>query len=273
MTLRAIRILRLDLTVSDLACAEAFYTSALGFTRQGAADLPPDMAALLGAESVREVRLARDGQNLSLQSFRPAGLPYPPNATACDQRFQHFAVPVAEIGAARLPEATPPISRGGAQRLPARAGGVTAFKFRDPDGHPLELIQFPDGKLGGIDHTAIVVADAARSVAFYRDQLGFTLAASQINTGPEQDRLDGLDHVTVDVIALEPERPTPHLELLAYRHPPVAMAAPLRPADIAATRLVLEVQGLDRPAALIEDPDGHKLLLLPQSGHLVSLPD
>ena len=119
---------------------------------------------------------------------------------------------------------------------------------------------------------AIVVADAERSVAFYRERLGFALAARQTNTGPEQDRLDGLQHVSVDVIALEPAQATPHLELLAYRHPPVVPAGRLRPSDVAATRLVLEVDGLDRPA-LLEDPDGHKLLLLPQSGHLVSLPD
>ena len=32
------------------------------------------------------------------------------------------------------------ISRNGPEALP---GGVVAFKFRGPDGHPLELIQFP----------------------------------------------------------------------------------------------------------------------------------
>lgn len=32
-------------------------------------------------------------------------------------------------------------------RLPESSGGVTAFKFRDPDGHPLELLAFPDGKV------------------------------------------------------------------------------------------------------------------------------
>ena len=35
------------------------------------------------------------------------------------------------------------------QRLPdwnATAGGIKAFYFKDPDGHPLEILQFPAGK-------------------------------------------------------------------------------------------------------------------------------
>ena len=38
-----------------------------------------------------------------------------------------------------------PISTSGPQLLPAASGGVSAFKFRDPEGHPLELIAFPPG--------------------------------------------------------------------------------------------------------------------------------
>ncbi len=62
----------------------------------------------------------------------------------------------------------------GPQRLPdwnKNAGGIRAFYFRDPDGHPLEILQFPadkgnpkwhdaNGRLFlGIDHTAIVISD------------------------------------------------------------------------------------------------------------------
>ena len=38
------------------------------------------------------------------------------------------------------------ISTDGPQLLPASSGGVTAYKFRDPEGHPLELIAFPPGR-------------------------------------------------------------------------------------------------------------------------------
>jgi len=60
----------------------------------------------------------------------------------------------------------------GPQRLPEwnkNSAGIWAFYFKDPDGHPLEILQFPPDKgldrwhrpsdtmFLGIDHTAIVV--------------------------------------------------------------------------------------------------------------------
>lgn len=265
------RLLRIELTVSDLPRAARFYASKLGFERVSEGELAPALAALLGARRVREIVLHRRGQELALHAFDPPGTPYPDHATACDQSFQHFAMPVTDIGEAVARLSATPISQGGPQRLPERSGGATAFKFRDPDGHPLELIQFPHPRETGIDHSAIVSADAARSIAFYREMLGLRLAAQQLNTGPEQDRLDGLDGSSVEVIALQPQTASPHLELLAYRSPPVRLAPIGTPADIAATRLVFEVAGpLDgavalpdgRRIALTNDPDGHKLVLL-----------
>jgi len=38
-----------------------------------------------------------------------------------------------------------PISQDGPQTLPPVDGSVRAWKFRDPDGHPLELLWFPPG--------------------------------------------------------------------------------------------------------------------------------
>lgn len=269
--MKAIRLMRIDLTVTDLPRAERFYAAALGFERVSAGELDPSLAALLGATSVREIVLRRHGQEIALQAFDPAGAPYDHDATACDQSFQHFAMPVDDIEAATARLTAAAISRHGPQHLPQRSGGATAFKFRDPDGHLLELIQFPDRPETGIDHSAIVVTDAARSIAFYRDTLGLRLAAQQLNTGPEQDRLDGLDGTSVEVVALQPQIPAPHVELLAYRSPPVRLSPHLVPADVAATRLVFEVASPPDPAvpladgrsaALIEDPDGHKLLLV-----------
>ena len=93
----------------------------------------------------------------------------------------------------------------------------------------------------------------------------------QRNAGPEQDALDGLPDAQVDVVALAPAQSTPHLELLDYRTPRGRAHPAMRPADIAATRLVLEVDeppegavrlGDGRLAALLPDPDGHLLLVL-----------
>ena len=274
MTIQTRRLLRIELTVVDLTAAERFYTDALGFVCERREDVEPALAALLDAEHISQVVFRRGGQALVLQAFRPEGAPYPAGSVACDQVFQHFAMPVEDMEAAyaRLrPYRVDPISSAGPQHLPERSGGATAYKFRDPDGHPLELIQFAHPAPGGIDHSAIGVTDAERSIAFYCGQLGFRVGARQVNTGVGQDRLDGLEGACVDVVALEPEQATPHVELLAYRTPRGRPAAPARPRDIAATRLVLEVTGLPDPAsvlpdgsraALVQDPDGHQLVLL-----------
>ena len=108
------------------------------------------------------------------------------------------------------------------------------------------------------------MTDAARSIAFYTGELGLREASRQTNVGAEQDALDGLDGVRVDVVALEPEHATPHVELLAYHTPASRPTGPLRPRDIAATRLVLEATGLpDNAPMLTHDPDGHALVLMP----------
>ncbi|MGI4800360.1 MAG: VOC family protein [Janthinobacterium lividum] len=267
------RLLRFELTVADLAAAERFYTALpdVVVVGRGSADLA--MAALLGVQRIEQVTLRRGEQVVVLQAFDPPGAPYPAGATACNQHFQHFALPVSDAAAATagLPEAATPVSVGGAQTLPPASGSAIAFKFRDPEGHPLELIQFADGRLGGIDHSAIVSADVERSIAFYRDRLGLVVASRQTNRGPAQDRLDGLIDTVVEVVALEPRTATPHVELLAYRSPPVRSGLPLAPKDVAATRLVLAVDAVPEPsvrladgsaAALIRDPDGHQLVLI-----------
>ena len=261
MTEQAVRLLRVELVVSDLARAARFYVEALGFAADPARPLGAALLQRLGAERGEEVRLRRGAQVVALQRFEPAGAPYPEGCTAADAVFQHCAVVTPAIAAAyeRLrPFAPVAISRGGPQRLPAASGGATAFKFRDPDGHPLELIEFADRHGGGIDHTAIAVAKAGRSIAFYQQRFGLRLQARQTNTGPEQDRLDGLDGVQVEVVALAPEAPTPHLELLAYVQPNGRANPAPRLTDIAATRTVLAVPG--GPAELMQDPDGHWLM-------------
>lgn len=275
--MKALRLLRVSLTVSDLAKSEAFYTGALGFGTLGpACDADPAMARLLGASSLRMVRLRRGSQVLELAVFDPPGSPYPPGSRGNDLWFQHCALAVDDMAAAyaRLSRHPfTPISRGGPQTLP---GGASAYKFRDADGHPLELIALaqPDpATTGGIDHSAISVSSAERSTAFYADTLGLQVAARQVNTGPAQDALDGLDSARVDVVALAPEQPAPHVELLGYRTPPGRPAPPLLPRDIAASRLVFQVDSLaghpeaavlagGARAMLMHDPDGHALLLL-----------
>ena len=275
--MRAQRLLRVELTVVDLEAAERFYAGLPGVVVDRRDRAEPAMAALLGVDAIEQVWLRRGAQTIVLQQFSPAGAPYPAGRRSCDQAFQHFALPVADAAAATagLPVDAVAVSTAGAQKLPAGSGGATAYKFRDPEGHPLEFIQFADGREGGVDHSAIVSAEVERSIRFYRERLGLVVGGRQTNSGIEQDRLDGLADTIVEVVALQPITRTPHIELLAYRTPPVIPAGHHAPNDVAATRLVLLVDRLTEPGvtlsddsavALIRDPDGHLLLLIQMPG-------
>ena len=306
---RALRLLRVSLTVADLSRVQAFYQEALGFAPAGAViEADPAWARVLGAATdarVRTVRLRLGAQEIELVEFDPPGRPYPPGSTSCDLWFQHVAVVVGDMAAAHARVVAhggaTAISAGGPQRLPASSGGVTAWKFRDPEGHPVELIAFPPGTgpeawrdidrsalTVGLDHSAISVADAGRSTAFYEGVLGLSRVSRQVNRGPAQERLDGLPGGdVVDVVALRPSVvPTPHIELLGYRVPRGRPAPDRLARDVAAERLVLQVEDLPSllgaleaagfpaasrdpvplaegsPAALAHDPDRHALVLV-----------
>jgi len=217
------------------------------------------------------------------------GQAYPASVPGWSLLFQHFAITTTDMVASmtrlNVVAGWAAISQGGPQRLPANTGGVTAFKFRDPEGHPIELIAFPNQAAGTpprIDHSAISVANTQTSIAFY-EQLGLTVGGRSLNQGVEQDRLDGLDGVEVEVTALNLPGGGPHVELLCYRGD-YLRAGPAEPDDVAATRLTWlvssELQSLANAIPgqvvnndltvgplLIRDPDGHLLQLSTHAGH------
>jgi len=284
---RIVRICRAPLVLA------AFYENALGFTCSGGrALMEPALAALLGVPHARGevVNLRLGDQALDLLRIEPAGRAYPANVPGPDALFQHIAIEVSAFSRnlARLTSQSgwTPISNGGPQTLPPASGGVTAFKFRDPEGHPLELITPAPSEAqaagSGISHSAICVEATLRSIAFY-EQLGLARTGGSVNTGPEQDRLDGIHGAHVAVTALgAPDHPTPHLELLCYGEQFVRPQSRSQPNDIAADWLVFTV-GNDTQLrqllqqlrvnsepvrfadgslrSLLRDPDGHWLCL------------
>jgi catechol 2,3-dioxygenase-like lactoylglutathione lyase family enzyme len=300
------RIGRISFTTVDADRLGAFYRQAFGFVAMETEHHGgPGFARLTGIEGAqaRALPLRLCEETIELLAFTQGGAPYPADIGCNDPRFQHIAIVVADMEAAysRLCACGgwTAITRGAPQRLPASSGAVTAFKFRDPEGHPLELIAFPpdnvpprwrdaphrQGPCLGIDHSAIVVSATAPSVVFYQQVLGFSVAGGSLNCGEEQEQLDAVPGAVVEVTALDPgAENSPHLELLCYRSPasPRGARAALRSNDIAATRLTLEVDDLpalehslaaarvrfistgpdNRLALLIRDPDGHALLLL-----------
>jgi catechol 2,3-dioxygenase-like lactoylglutathione lyase family enzyme len=262
------RIGHISLTTADADRLGTFYRQAFGFEAMEIEHYSGvSFAQLTGVEGAQAcaLRLRLGEETIELVAFTRPGAPYPANIGCDDPRFQHIAIVVADMEAAysRLCacEGWTAITRPAPQRLPASSGGVTAFKFRDPEGHPLELLAFPpdnepprwreaphrDGPCLGIDHSAIVVSGTAPSVAFYRQVLGFSVAGGSLNRGREQEQLDAVPGAVVEVTALDPGAGNPpHLELLSYRStvPPRGGPAALASNDIAATRLTLEVDDL-----------------------------
>jgi catechol 2,3-dioxygenase-like lactoylglutathione lyase family enzyme len=300
------QLIRVSITVADLAETATFYRDWLGLEaghEQALQD--PACNSLLGLErdaTARAIEIAIGQQTLKLVAFDPPGRPYPAERASNDQWFQHVALVSGDIGRAweRLAAGSPGmITRGPPVTLPPNTGSVTAFKFRDPEGHPLELIFFPPGVgepgwqqagagIVGYDHTAISVLDVDRSIAFYRGLLGFQVGGRSLNRSPEQDHLDGLSCCEVDVVTLQPaSAATPHLELLHYRRPPGrTSSSEVRANDVASTRQVHRADDLDGlvgqleaegvtfvspgvvilkdggKAAAIRDPDGHMIVLI-----------
>lgn len=297
-----------SVTVADLAGTATFYRDSLGLRIGPQREfLDPIWNRLLDLDpgtTARGIDVFIGRQTVELVAFDPPGQSYPENRSSNDQWFQHFALVSGNI--ARMWERLNSsglrheITKGAPVRLPPNTGGVTAFKFRDPEGHPLELISFPLGvgaavwqearKEGilGCDHTAISAMDLDRSLHFYTDLLGLRIAGRSLNHGSEQDRLDGLSGCEVDVVALEPMTvATPHVELLHYRMPPGQVSSSATQAnDVASVRQLYKVDDLGalverltsqgtifvspgmvmlkdgRAAAAIRDPDGHMILLV-----------
>jgi catechol 2,3-dioxygenase-like lactoylglutathione lyase family enzyme len=290
-----------------LICRQAerlaeFYKRAFGFACiEGSPKDDPSLAELIGLAKgqVRITSLRLGGQVIALAETRPRGRSYPADVPGWDLLFQHFAIVVSDMTAAYANLQTlhdwKAISTDGPQILPATSGGVTAFKFHDPEGHPLELLAFAPGATPahwtirsarlclGIDHSAISVADTDRSVAFY-NRLGLVRITSSLNVGREQEKLDNLLGATVEVTALAPTvQAVPHVELLCYRGNLNRRNLLSNRNDVAATQLVFEAESdtLDeiiaanrdttlsrsiisksgRSRALLRDPDGHLLCI------------
>ena len=266
------------------ACA-AFFCSHLGCRRLDAIEPGPGYAKLIGLPGARLklVRLALGRERLELlevQELGPGqrpGRPFPPDSRSNDLWFQHICIVVRDLEQASAPlrqviaeGRLQPISSA-PQRLPdwnSAAAGIEAFKLHGPEGHCLELLQFPADKgdarwhgrddasssdpagvVLGIDHSAIGISDSERSCRFYDALLGLRLGGDGVNQGPEQDGLDGLGGTRVRI--------TGHrcpsgagIECLDYRTPEGGrpMPADLAPQDRAHGQLRLLVG--DGPAQL-----------------------
>jgi catechol 2,3-dioxygenase-like lactoylglutathione lyase family enzyme len=271
----------IGVTVSDMDRALAFYTGVLPFVKVSELEMSGRPYELLtgvfGARS-RIVRLRLGAEEIELTEFLASkGRPMPPDFKANDRAFQHMAIVVSDIGKAYDVLRSHQVEHAstGPQRLPdwnPNAGGISAFYFRDPDRHFLEIIAFPAGKGAptwhaggqslflGIDHTAIVVDDTNASLRFYRDALGMQVAGESENYGVEQEHLNNVFGARLRITALRAAK-GPGIEFLEYLAPRDGRPAPsdLRANDIAHWQTTVVTEKMDALVGLARD---HRLALV-----------
>jgi catechol 2,3-dioxygenase-like lactoylglutathione lyase family enzyme len=281
-------------------------------SEQGAAD---ELLGLVSSQ-LRSAELKLGEERITLtEHLANKGRPIPADSRSFDHWFQHIAIVVRDMDAAyeHLRRAKVKHVSTAPQTLPAwnkDAGGIKAFYFRDPEDHVLEIIWFPPGKgdpkwqqvastnvFLGIDHTAIVVSDTDKSLAFYRDTLGMQVAGGAENFGIEQERLNQVFGARLRITALRAAR-GPGIEFLEYITPPGGRPLPV---DASANDLIfwhtrVVVSELDKFAAqlrgfetkfvskgvvalprtgsmdarslIVRDPDGHALQLIQEASAL-----
>ncbi|HMQ15455.1 MAG TPA: VOC family protein [Phycisphaerae bacterium] len=227
------------ITVSDLDRAVAFFSEVLTFekvteTKQSGNEFGHLQG--LSSPKARVARLRLGEEFIELTEYEsPKGRPFPADSRSNDRWFQHAAIIVSDMEKAHawLHEKTVRHASKDPQRLPdwnENAAGIKAFYFRDPDGHFLEVLEFPPDKGNpkwrrktdklflGIDHAAIVVADTDASLRFYRDILGFKVVGGSENYGMEQEDLNNVPGAHLRITTLRAPA-GPAIEFLEYLNP------------------------------------------------------
>jgi len=235
------------MTVGDMDRSVEFFSKVLSFEKvsdtEGAGDAYEHLQGVFGLR-MRVVRMRLGDEFIELTEYlAPRGRPFPADSRGNDRWFQHIAVITSDMDHAYqwLRQNKVQHASTGPQLLPAylkAAAGIRAFYFRDPDGHFLEILQFPPDKgdpkwhrtsdklFLGIDHTAIVVADTDASLRFYRDTLGMRVAGESENYGTEQEHLNNVFGARLRITALRAQR-GPGVELLEYLAPRDGRPMPL----------------------------------------------
>src|SRR5438445_11235328 len=230
----------IGITVSDMDRAVDFYSKVLTFEKvsdtEVAGETYEHLQGVFGLR-MRVVRMRLGDEYIELAEYlAPKGRPIAAeDAHSNDRSFQHIAIIVSDMDKAYrwLRQNKVEHASTGPQRLPdwnQNAAGIWAFYFKDPDGHPLEILQFtPDKGLDrwhrpsdkmflGIDHTAIVVSDTDSSLKFYRDALGMRVAGVSENYGTEQEHLNNVYGARLRITSLRAAS-GPGIELLEYLAP------------------------------------------------------
>ncbi|HEY9671557.1 MAG TPA: VOC family protein [Waterburya sp.] len=279
-----------SMTVSDMDRILKFYTEVLPFRKISDVEVWGNeyehLQGVFGMR-MRVVQLQLGDEVIELIDYlTPEGQPIPADSRSNDHWFQHIAIVVSDMDEAyqHLRQHNIQHVSTAPQRLPdyiPAAAGIEAFYFRDPEGHNLEIIYYPEGKGNprwqesrnelflGIDHTAIAVSNAPASLAFYRNLLGLTVAGESENYGTEQAHLNQVFGAHLQITGLRaPEGMG--IEFLEYLTP--SNGRPL-PNDAQANGLIgwqttLVVEDVDAAAQRVRS-DGYDFV----STGVIQLPD
>lgn len=230
---------RIAITVSDMDRATNFYSKVLTFRKVSDVEVDGEeyehLQGVFGART-RIVQMKLGDESIELDQYiAPKGRPIPVDSRSNDRWFQHIAIIVSDMGKAYewLRQNKVEYASSGPQTLPAwnrNAAGISAFYFKDPDEHPVEILHFPPDKGAekwhrpsdklflGIDHTAIVVSDTDASLKFYHDLLGMHVAGESENYGTEQEHLNNVFGAHLRITALRGAEGL-GIELLEYLAP------------------------------------------------------
>ena len=99
-------------------------------------------------------------------------------------------------------------------------------------------------RLISADHTGITVSNLERSLAFWRDVLGFELSHTAHQKGELANEITGVERAEIKLAVLK--TPGGHkIELLQYLAPPDSRSASLRPCDVGFVHVALLIDDLD----------------------------
>ena len=94
------------------------------------------------------------------------------------------------------------------------------------------------------DHTGITVSNLERSLAFWRDVLGFELSHTTHQKGELAQEITGIERAEIKLAVLK--APGGHkIELLEYLAPADRKRANLRPCDVGSVHVALLIDDLD----------------------------
>ncbi len=253
----ALEVAQVTITVSDLDRAVRFYHDVLTFEKTAEYEFTGEtLRQLTGIADpglkMKAARLRLGEEFIELQEFQTGSeeRPIPADSRSNDRWFQHIAIVVGDMEAAYrlLRQHKAEHVSTGPQTLPdylPAAAGISAFYFRDPDGHNLEIIHYPQGKGNpkwqaptgklflGIDHTAIGIDDTDASLDFYQDLAGLIVAGNSENYGTEQERLNQVFGARLLITGLKARKGF-GVEFLEYLSPPGGRPYPedSRPTDL-----------------------------------------